>query len=115
VRQLKCFVLLLGKVAPPDQEKAIMRQIIGFREQIGRTLHEQQILPARPLLSAQRALLTAILFAELAIEDLRPKKLKGYGEVSPASALELEDIVLKMSGMMHKIGAGISDGVQALP
>ncbi len=54
----------------PDQEKAIIRQIVGFREQIGRTLHEQQIPPGRPLLSARRALLTVILFADLAIEDL---------------------------------------------
>lgn len=70
----------------PDQEKAIIRQIVGFREQIGRTLHEQQIPPGMPLLSARRALLTVILFADLAIEDLKPKKLKGCGEVSWASS-----------------------------
>lgn len=58
-----------------------------IREQLLRTLAWQDMKPEEPQIPVSRGVLTHLSFIEIAVEELKPKYLRGSGMV-PEGALE---------------------------
>ena len=73
----------------PAQAGVIEDHIRRLRAQLLRTLAWQHLKPDPPVVPVTRLLTTDLAFADVAIEELKPKHLKGYGAVPADAADEL--------------------------
>jgi hypothetical protein len=73
----------------PAQARVIEDHIGRLRAQLLRTLAWQHLKPDPPEVPVTRLLMTDLAFADVAIEELKPKHLKGYGAVPADAADEL--------------------------
>jgi hypothetical protein len=73
----------------PAQAGVIEDHIRRLRAQLLRTLAWQHLKPDPPEVPVTRLLTTDLAFADVAIEELKPKHLKGYGAVPADAADEL--------------------------
>lgn len=85
---------------PDGQRQALEDYFSRIRTMLTQVLREQNITPEPPDIPVSRVVRTALLFSNVSIEELRPRHMRGYGEVPPpaadqllAIARELEDIV----------------------
>jgi hypothetical protein len=70
-----------------EQAKEIEGHIRSLRSQLLRTLDWQHLKPEPPEIPVSRSITTDLSFIEIAIEELKPRYLRGCGAV-PADAVE---------------------------
>ena len=70
----------------PAQRKTIEDYIGRIRARLVRVLEGQNIEPESPSIPATRAIHSALTFIDIAVEELKPRYMRGYGEVPPAAA-----------------------------
>ncbi|MGC1869610.1 MAG: dynamin family protein [Acidobacteriaceae bacterium] len=80
----------------PAQARVIEDHIHRLRSQLLRTLAWQRMQPSRPEIPAIRAVMTDLSFIDIAIEELKPSYLQGYGAVP-------EDAVAQLNGVVHEL------------
>jgi hypothetical protein len=80
----------------PVQHKKIQDFIGQLRAQLLRAVARQGIAPERPRIAASHAIHAALTFIEIAIEELRPEKMRGYGQISPAGIADLNVVVQEL-------------------
>lgn len=78
----------------PEQALMVEECIRRLRVELLRALEWQQMAPKPPEIPATRAVLTNLHFIDIAIEELRPRYLKGSGAV-PEDAVEGLDAVIR--------------------
>jgi hypothetical protein len=88
----------------PAQSDAIEVHIDRMRSQLLRTLAWQQMEPQPPEIPATRAVLTDLSFVEIAIEEMRPHHMLGYGAVP-------EDAVNELNGVVDELRS-LAEGMQ---
>jgi len=89
----------------PAQQKIIDADIAHIRVVMCRILEDKGIKIDHPDISAVEAVRTAIHFADIAMEEKRPKYMRGYGELSDQAAMELNDIVSEMQGLLKQMNS----------
>ncbi|MGA2991830.1 MAG: hypothetical protein ABSD88_15250 [Candidatus Korobacteraceae bacterium] len=77
----------------PVQRQGIAGHIERLRAQLIGIVTGQGINPEQPKIAASHAIHTALTFVEIAVEELRPEKMRGYGQVSKAGIAELNGLV----------------------
>lgn len=87
----------------PAQQKIIAAEIAHIRVVMRRILEDKGIKITHPRISAADAIRTAIHFADIAMEEKRPKHMKGYGELTEEAKRELNDITSEMQALLKKI------------
>ncbi len=87
--------------AGPDQVRDIEDSIRRFRQTLLRVLESFGIDVPPPRTSALHAARVNLLYAEVALEELRPSRLRGYGEVAPEAAVELEEVVQELRELLR--------------
>ncbi len=85
----------------PAQIRVIEDHIRRLRSQLVRTLAWQQMRPAPPDIPATRAILSNLNFVDIAIEELKPHYMRGFGAVP-------DDAVSELNGVIHELRALIS-------
>ena len=70
-----------------EQAKEIEDHIRRFRSQLLRTLDWQHLKPEPPEIPVTRSIATVLAFIEIAIEELKPRHLRGCGAV-PADVVD---------------------------
>ena len=80
----------------PAQSRVIEDHIHRLRSQLLRTLAWQHMEPSPPEIPAIRAVMTDLAFIDIAIEELKPSYLQGYGAVP-------EDAVDQLNGVVHEL------------
>jgi hypothetical protein len=88
----------------PAQSEVIEDHIHRMRSQLLRTLAWQQMEPQPPEIPATRAIMTDLSFVEIAIEEMRPRHMLGYGAVP-------EDAVDQLNGVVDELRS-LADGMQ---
>jgi hypothetical protein len=83
----------------PAQRRAIEDYIARMRVQLGRVLDGQGIERPEPFIPVSRCLHTALTFIRIAAEELQPRYMRGYGEVSTAAAAELNRIAWELMSL----------------
>lgn len=74
----------------PAQCHVIQDYLARIRLLLTRILDRQGIAMPAASIPSSRALFTALLTIDIAVEELRPPQMRGYGELAPDSAKELE-------------------------
>lgn len=91
-----------------DISSAQRREIEGFieelRSQLNRVLAKQSLDPGDPQICASHSIEVGLTFIEVAIEELAPRYMRGYGAISEEGAADLNEIVetlLKSTRVFH--------------
>ena len=85
----------------PAQSRVIEDHIHRLRSQLLRTLAWQQMEPNLPEIPATRAVMTDLSFVDIAIEELKPGYMKGYGPVPEDAISELNGIVYELRSLVE--------------
>jgi hypothetical protein len=81
------------------QRRAIEEHIARMRVQLGRVLDGQGIERPEPFIPVSRCLHTALTFIRIAAEELQPRHMRGYGEVSLGAGTALNRIALELMNL----------------
>ncbi len=87
----------------PAQRESLETNISEFRKTMCRILESKGISNHQTLMSTQHVIRVTLQFVGIAIQELRPVHMRGYGAPSKKAALELDDIVLKLRPMAKYI------------
>jgi hypothetical protein len=87
----------------PAQQKIIAAEIAHIRIVMCRILESKGINVKHPGVSALSAIRTAIHFADIAVEEKRPKYMRGYGELTEEAVRELNEVASQMQKLLKQI------------
>jgi hypothetical protein len=87
----------------PAQQKIIAAEIAHIRTVMCHILESKGIKINHPAISAVNAVRTAIHFADIAMEEKRPKYMRGYGELTEEAVRELNEVALQMQKLLKQI------------
>ena len=87
----------------PGQRRTIEDYITRIRAQLRRILDGQGIPVEPAYIPAARGVRAALGSIEIAVEELKPKYMRGYGEVPAKVGLELNGIVGELEGLVSHV------------
>jgi GTP-binding protein EngB required for normal cell division len=93
----------------PLQRKLIEDYIARIRKRLVSALDGQGIERNPPSIPLSRSIHTAATFMDISIHELRPKYMRGYGELTPGAEAELNGIVGELAGMIAKLDEVVLD------
>lgn len=98
------------------QTQLIEDYISRVRRQLLRSLAWQKMEPSAPAILASHAILTHLSFIDIAVEELRPRYMRGSGPVHETVAGELNGVVHELrsllEGMSHLLRQDDRDGLE---
>jgi GTP-binding protein EngB required for normal cell division len=95
----------------PAQRRTIEDYISRIRAQLVRVLDGQGISREKPFIPASRAIHVALGTIDIAVEELKPQYMRGYGDLPEAAATELNGIVGELRGLVSKLDRYLAEGV----
>ncbi len=87
----------------PAQRRVIEDYIGRIRAQLVRVLDGQGIERPPADIPVSRSLHSYLTFVDIATEELKPEYMRGYGEVPPAAAVELNGIAGELQGLVRQL------------
>jgi hypothetical protein len=87
----------------PQQRKTIEEYIGRIRVQLLEVLAGQSLAPEEPQISAAHSIHVALTFIEIAIAELAPRYMRGYGPVSEQSATALHRMVAELQSAVKEL------------
>jgi hypothetical protein len=99
----------------PAQAQEIEDHILLLRSQLLRTLEWQRMKPEPPEIEVTRLITTDLAFVDIALEELKPKHLRGCGAVPEDAVDELNRMILKLSSMVKSMDRYIRQEIGADP
>ncbi|HUX66568.1 MAG TPA: dynamin family protein [Terriglobales bacterium] len=78
------------------QRKLLEGGLARLRASLAALLASQGMRPDRPRIEASGAIRTTLIFAEIAAEELGPASMRGYGDLGPEQAQEVEGVVAEL-------------------
>jgi GTP-binding protein EngB required for normal cell division len=94
----------------PVQRKTIEDYITRIRAQLIRVLDGQQISRDRRKITVSRAIDATLISVDIAVEELKPKYMRGYGELPDATATELYGISGELHNLVMQINRYLTQG-----
>ena len=98
----KAFPEYLPDVTPV-QGRVIEDYIARIRSQLDRILDGQNVERPAPSIPVSRSLHTILTFIGIAAEELQPKYMRGYGEIPPSAAVELNGIAAELLSLTNQL------------
>ena len=92
----------LGDILP-QQRKTIEDYIARLREQLLQVLAKQSLAPEEPRISAAHAIHVDLTFIEIAIAELAPHYMRGYGAVSEQGATDLQGVIAELQSTVKEL------------
>jgi hypothetical protein len=84
----------------PEQARVIEDHICRLRSQLLRTLDWQHLKPEPPEIPVTRSITTDLAFVEIAIEELKPRHLRGCGAVPADAVDELNKVIHELLSLV---------------
>jgi GTP-binding protein EngB required for normal cell division len=94
----------------PAQRRVIEDYIRRIRAQLVRVLDGQGIERPPADIPVSRSLHANLVFVDIAVEELKPEYMRGYGEVPPAAAVELNGIAGELQGLLRQLDQYLTRG-----
>ena len=85
------------------QKNFVLDRIRHIREAMCRILAEKGVVIKGHPSKTSHSLHTKIYFADMAFERLKPKHMRGYGDLTDEARLELDTIVTELQGLLKQI------------
>ena len=92
------------------QRRVIEDYISRIRAQLVRVLDGQNIERPPADIPVTRSLHSTLTFVDIAVEELKPEYMRGYGEVPPAAAVELNGIAGELQGLVRQLDHYLTRG-----
>jgi hypothetical protein len=92
----------------PVQRRTIEDYLSRIRAQLVRVLESQGIAREEPQIPASRAVHVMLGAVDLAVEELEPKYVRGYGEVPESVATESNGVVGELAGYRARADQALS-------
>ena len=92
----------------PAEQRLVHDYIARLRTQLVRMLDGQGLPPAPRRFGLRHSLLTHLTFVDVAVEELKPHHMRGYGAVAPEAAAALNGIVEELHGTIGQITRALS-------
>lgn len=96
------FPQLVADLAPA-QRRVIEDYIARIRSQLIHVLEGQSVELPMADIPVSRTLHSTLTFIDIAVEELKPKYMRGYGEVPPAAALKLNGVVEELQVLVRQL------------
>jgi len=87
----------------PLQRKTIEDYIARLRGQLLQVLAGQAVAPEKPRVSTSHAIHVGLTFVEIAIAELAPDYMRGYGPVSESGATDLYGVVAELQSAVKEL------------
>jgi GTP-binding protein EngB required for normal cell division len=87
----------------PVQRKTIEDYLARIRAQLLRVLAGQAIEVEKPRITASHAVHTTLTFVEIAIEELSPSRMRGYGPVSETGTADLNGVMQELQSIVQQL------------
>jgi len=84
----------------PDKHKRMLEYIANFKVEVGGLLKRHGLMPSEAHKSAVGTVLTYLLFADMALEEIDSKNMD-HGKLSNEAAQELNMMVSQMRGLIQ--------------
>jgi len=101
----------------PMQQKVAHDYVLRIRAAMARIMKDEQISFGELHCGSQQAANTALLYAEVAVDELHPDRFRGYGPISDAGYNLLEAIRTELHSLIGKLqtclGPGADGDLQA--
>jgi len=94
----------------PAQVKVTRDYIARIRAQMTRVLEGREVELSKDRISARHSIQTALEFVDIAIEELKPKYMRGYGMVPSSVAPELNGLVGELQDVVKKLNTYLAQG-----
>ncbi len=85
------------------QRKTIEEYIARLRGQLLQVLARQSLAPEEPRISAAHAIHVDLTFIDIAIAELAPHYMRGYGPVSEQGATDLHDVIAELQSSVKEL------------
>ena len=95
----------------PAQARVIENYVHRLRGQLLRSLAWQQLEPGEPSIPATHAVLTNLSFIDIAIEELRPRHMRGSGAISDRIAGDLNGVVHELRSLVEGMNRYLRQGM----
>jgi GTP-binding protein EngB required for normal cell division len=92
------------------QRRVIEDYISRIRAQLVRVLDGQGIERPQSDIPVSRSLHTTLTFVDIAAEELKPEYMRGYGEIPPAAAVELNGIAGELQSLVRQLDQYLTRG-----
>jgi hypothetical protein len=87
----------------PQQKKTIEDYITRLRAQLLQVAARQSLAAEEPRISASHAIHVDLTFIEIAVTELAPRYMRGYGAVSEQGAAELSQIITELQSTVKEL------------
>jgi hypothetical protein len=94
----------------PAQRKVTHDYVLRVRETMRQILHELNIPQKPPTSGALWAARNHLAFAGIAIVEIEPRHMKGYGELSEADKQMLNRITAELNGLLDHLNNALAGG-----
>jgi hypothetical protein len=102
VASKSAFPEYVGDITP-QQRKTIEEHITRLRGQLLRVLARQSLAPEEPRISAAHAIHVGLTFIEIAIAELAPHYMRGYGPVSEQGVSDLHGVIAELQSTVKEL------------
>ncbi len=106
------FPKYVADLSPP-QAQLIRGYIARFRNQLARALDGLGIIAGRPALGSLHSIRVTLAFVRIAVQEMGPHYLRGYGELAESVALQLQGLCAELEGLLERLGAALADAPAA--
>lgn len=94
----------------PERRAVIEEYIDGIRAYLVRVLERQGIGRPQADIPVSRSLRTFLTFIEIAVEELKPQYMRGYGEIPPGAAAELNNVSSELRDLVRQLSRYLAQG-----
>ena len=91
------------------QAKLIRSYIARFRNQLARAMDGLSIVSERPALGSLHSIRVTLTFVRVAVQEMAPHYLRGYGELAESVAPQLQGLCAELEGLLERLGAALAD------
>jgi len=95
----------------PTQGKVIQDYIARFRGQMLRVLEGQGIRSPAPHISALHSIRVHLTFINIALTEIGPEYMRGYGEIPECAIADLNGLVAELNTLVGKLDAYLAQGL----
>ena len=103
------FPRYVSQISPANR-RTIEDYIARIRAQLIRILDGQHIQREKADIPDIRAISVTLGSIDIAIDELKPKNMRGYGEVPETAALDLNGIVGELQGLVSRLNRYVLEG-----
>jgi GTP-binding protein EngB required for normal cell division len=94
----------------PAQGRTVEDHLARIRAQMVRVLGSLGITPEEPRFGAIHSMRVTLAFVRIAIQEMRPKALAGYGELPQGMLAELNGLMPELEGLVERLDSYLASG-----